>query len=68
MEVWEARLPLELSPLGSGGEIAGYLDLKFGRLGKDRKAVIDDSGCAALAARLLYQNRVVLRYRNRVVL
>jgi hypothetical protein len=31
---------LELEPLGSGEGIAGYLDIKFGRLGKERKTII----------------------------
>jgi type II secretory pathway predicted ATPase ExeA len=48
---------LELEPLGSGADIAACLDIKFGRLGKDRKAVINDSGCEALAAKLRRQTR-----------
>jgi type II secretory pathway predicted ATPase ExeA len=60
---WEAREVirrmevLELEPPGTGEDIAAYLDIKFGRLGKDRKAVIDDSGCEALAAKLRRQTR-----------
>jgi type II secretory pathway predicted ATPase ExeA len=60
---WDAREVirrmevLELEPLGSGEAIAGYLDIKFGRLGKDRKTVIEDSGCEALAAKLRRQTR-----------
>jgi type II secretory pathway predicted ATPase ExeA len=60
---WEAREVirrmevLELEPLGSGEGIAGYLDIKFGRLGKERKSIIDDTGCAALAAKLRRQTR-----------
>jgi type II secretory pathway predicted ATPase ExeA len=65
---WEAREVirrmevLELSPLGNGAEIAAYLDIKFGRLGKERQAVIDDSGCEALAARLRKQTRTEVVY------
>jgi type II secretory pathway predicted ATPase ExeA len=65
---WEAREVirrievLELSPLGSGAEIAAYLDIKFKRLGKERAAVIDDSGCEALAARLRKQTRTEVVY------
>jgi type II secretory pathway predicted ATPase ExeA len=60
---WEAREVirrmeiLELEPLGTGAEIAAYLDIKFGRLGKDRKAVINDKGCDALAEKLRRQTR-----------
>jgi type II secretory pathway predicted ATPase ExeA len=60
---WEAREVirrmeiLELAPLGTGAEVAAYLDIKFGRLGKDRKMVIADSGCEALAAKLRRQTR-----------
>lgn len=60
---WEARElirrmeVLELAPLGSGADIAAYLDIKFTRIGKDRKKVIDDKGCEALAARLRRQTR-----------
>jgi type II secretory pathway predicted ATPase ExeA len=65
---WEAREVirrievLELAPLGSGGEIAAYLDIKFKRLGKDRAAVIDDAGCEVLAARLRKQTRTEVVY------
>jgi type II secretory pathway predicted ATPase ExeA len=48
---------LEIAPLGSGTDIAAYLDIKFTRIGKDRKKVIDDSGCEALAAKLRRQTR-----------
>lgn len=48
---------LELSPLESGKEIASYLDVKFKRLGKDRKKIVTDDGCAALAAKLRKQTR-----------
>ena len=60
---WEAREVirrmevLEIAPLGSGAEIAAYLDVKFARLGKDRASVIDDGGCEALAAKLRRQTR-----------
>jgi type II secretory pathway predicted ATPase ExeA len=60
---WEAREVirrlevLELEPLGTGADIEAYLDIKFGRLGKERRAVIDDSGCEALAAKLRRQTR-----------
>ena len=60
---WEAREVirrmeiLELEPLGSGADIAAYLDIKFGRLGKDRKKVINDGGCNALAEKLRRQTR-----------
>ncbi|MDR0387262.1 MAG: AAA family ATPase [Treponema sp.] len=60
---WEAREVirrmeiLEIEPLGTGADIAAYLDIKFERLGKDRKAVINDSGCEALAAKLRRQTR-----------
>jgi type II secretory pathway predicted ATPase ExeA len=65
---WEAREAirrievLELSPLGGGGEIAEYLDIKFKRPGKGRRAVIDDSGCEALAARLRKRTRTEVVY------
>jgi type II secretory pathway predicted ATPase ExeA len=49
---------LEIAPLGSGGEIAAYLDIKFSRINKDRKKVIDDKGCEALAARLRNRTRI----------
>jgi type II secretory pathway predicted ATPase ExeA len=60
---WEAREVirrmeiLELDPLGTGADIAAYLDIKFGRLNKKRNAVISDSGCEALAAKLRRQTR-----------
>jgi type II secretory pathway predicted ATPase ExeA len=59
---WEAREIirrmeiLELDPL-SGKEIAGYLDLKFARLNKERSAVFTDSACEALARKLQRQTR-----------
>ena len=60
---WEAREVirrmevLELEPLTSGKEIAAYLDVKFARLEKDRKTVISDEGCEALAHKLRRQTR-----------
>jgi type II secretory pathway predicted ATPase ExeA len=60
---WEAREVirrmevLELAPLGTGADIAAYLGIKFGRLGKDRKKIISDAGCEALAAKLRRQTR-----------
>ncbi|MDR1251094.1 MAG: AAA family ATPase [Treponema sp.] len=60
---WEAREVirrmeiLELAPLGTGADIAAYLDIKFGRLGRDRKKIIGDAGCEALAAKLRRQTR-----------
>lgn len=60
---WEAREVirrieiLELKPLGSGKEIADYLDIKFSRLGKVRSKIITDEGCEALAAKLRKQTR-----------
>ena len=60
---WEAREVirrievLEIEPLGTGADIAAYLDIKFGRLGKDRGAVITDAGCDALAVKLQRQTR-----------
>jgi type II secretory pathway predicted ATPase ExeA len=65
---WEAREVirrmevLELSPLGSGKEIADYLDIKFKRLGKKRKEIISDSGCEAVAVRLRKQTRTEIVY------
>jgi type II secretory pathway predicted ATPase ExeA len=59
---WEAREIirrmelLELEPLDSK-EVAGYLDLKFSRLGKDRKTIFTDAACEALAVRLQRQTR-----------
>jgi type II secretory pathway predicted ATPase ExeA len=60
---WEAREVIrrmelvELDPLGSGEEIKQYLELKFGRIGLDRGAIVNDAGCEALAARLRRQTR-----------
>jgi type II secretory pathway predicted ATPase ExeA len=60
---WEAREIirrmelLELSPLGTGGDVASYLDIKFERLGKARGKIISDGGCEALAAKLRRQTR-----------
>jgi type II secretory pathway predicted ATPase ExeA len=60
---WEAREVirrmeiLEIEPIGSGADIAAYLDIKFARIGKKRKEVIDDKGCEALAAKLRRQTR-----------
>lgn len=60
---WEAREVirrieiLELKPLGTGKEIADYLDIKFSRLGKARAKIITDEGCEALAAKLRKQTR-----------
>jgi len=65
---WEAREVirrmevLEIEPLGTGADIAAYLDIKFGRLGKDRKTVITDGGCEALAAKLRRQTRTNVVY------
>jgi type II secretory pathway predicted ATPase ExeA len=59
---WEAREiirrmeVLELEPL-SGKEIAGYLDLKFARLNKERNAIFTDDACEALARKLQRQTR-----------
>jgi type II secretory pathway predicted ATPase ExeA len=60
---WEAREVirrmevLEIEPLGTGADVAAYLDIKFNRLGKKRKTIIDDAGCEALAAKLRRQTR-----------
>ena len=60
---WEAREVirrievLELKPFGTGEEIAAYLDIKFGRLKKERAKIITDSGCEALAEKLRKQTR-----------
>ena len=65
---WEAREVirrmevLELEPLGSGEEIAKYLDIKFRRLGKTRADIISYMGCNALAAKLKRQTRTGLVY------
>ncbi|MDR1286773.1 MAG: AAA family ATPase [Treponema sp.] len=59
---WEAREIirrmeiLELEPL-NGKEIAGYLGLKFARLGKERNSVFTDDACEALARKLQRQTR-----------
>jgi type II secretory pathway predicted ATPase ExeA len=59
---WEAREIirrmeiLELEPL-SGKEIAGYLDLKFSRLSKERQEIFTDDACEALARKLQRQTR-----------
>ena len=55
---WEAREVirrieiLELHPLGTGKEIADYLDIKFKRLEKERSKIITNEGCEALAEKL----------------
>lgn len=60
---WEAREVirrievLELKPLGTGKEIAEYLDIKFKRLGKERAKIISDGGCEAIAEKLRKQTR-----------
>ena len=60
---WEAREVirrievLELKPLGTGKEVADYLDIKFKRLGKGRAKIISDEGCEAIAAKLRKQTR-----------
>jgi type II secretory pathway predicted ATPase ExeA len=60
---WEAREIirrmeiLELEPLSCGKEIAGYLNIKFSRLNKERKDVFTDDACEALARRLQRQTR-----------
>ena len=60
---WEAREVirrmevLELEPLASGKEIAAYLDVKFGRLGRERNSIITDDACEALALKLRRQTR-----------
>ena len=60
---WEAREVirrievLELKPLGTGKEVADYLDIKFKRLGKERAKIISDEGCEAIAAKLRKQTR-----------
>jgi len=57
---WEAREIirrmeiLELEPL-DGKEIAGYLDIKFKRLNRERKEIFTDDACAALGRKLLRQ-------------
>jgi type II secretory pathway predicted ATPase ExeA len=65
---WEAREVirrmevLEIAPLGTGAEVATYLDIKFKRLGKEREKIIDDSGCDALARKLCRQTRTGVPY------
>jgi len=65
---WEAREVirrmevLELDPIGSGKEIAAYLDIKFKRLGKNRSDIINDFGCNALAEKLKRQTRTGVVY------
>ena len=60
---WEAREVirrievLELKPLGTGKEVADYLDIKFKRLGKERDKIITDEGCEAIAEKLRKQTR-----------
>jgi len=60
---WEAREIirrmeiLELEPLADRKEVAGYLDLKFSRLKKERKEVFTDEACEALARKLQRQTR-----------
>ncbi len=60
---WEAREVirrmeiLELEPLTTGEEIAGYLDIKFNRLKRKREEIITDDGCDALALKLRRQTR-----------
>ena len=48
---------MELSPLSNGKEIAAYLDVKFSRLDRERKTIIDDEACEALAIKLRRQTR-----------
>lgn len=65
---WEAREVirrmevLEINPLASGEDVARYLNVKFERLGKKRQAIVDDTGCAALAARLVRKTRTDISY------
>jgi len=65
---WEAREVirrmevLEINPLASGDDVARYLGVKFERLGKERAKIVDDSGCAALAARLVRRTRTDVSY------
>jgi len=60
---WEAREIirrmeiLELEPLADRKEIAGYLDLKFSRLNKERNEVFTDEACEALSRKLQRQTR-----------
>jgi type II secretory pathway predicted ATPase ExeA len=59
---WEAREiirrmeVLELEPL-EDRDITAYLDLKFGRLNKDRRSIFTDEACMALARKLQRQTR-----------
>ena len=65
---WEAREVirrievLELKPLGTGKEVADYLDIKFKRLGKERAKIISDEGCEAIAEKLRKQTRRAVVY------
>ncbi len=65
---WEAREVirrmeiLELEPMGTGEDIATYLDIKFGRLGKKRGDIISDDGCEALSAKLRRQTHQGIVY------
>lgn len=65
---WEAREVirrievLELKPLGTGKEVAEYLDIKFKRLGKERAKIISDEGCEALTEKLRKQTRRAVVY------
>lgn len=60
---WEAREVirrmeiLELEPLKDGKEIAAYLDIKFSRLGIERKTIIQDKACEAVAMKMRRQTR-----------
>lgn len=64
---WEAREVirrmevLEIEPLADGKEIAKYLDIKFARLDRERKDIIADDACEALARKLRRQtsNKVI---------
>jgi type II secretory pathway predicted ATPase ExeA len=65
---WEAREVirrmevLELDPLGTGADVASYLDIKFSRLGKESINIINDAGCEALARKLHRQTRNGVTY------
>jgi type II secretory pathway predicted ATPase ExeA len=65
---WEAREVirrielLEINPLASGEDIARYLEIKFSRLEKKRTDIIDDSGCKALATKLVRKTRTEISY------
>lgn len=60
---WEAREVirrmeiLEMDPMGTGEEIAAYLDIKFNRIGRERNKIITDEGCTALAEKLRNKTR-----------